>query len=327
MKLEKILINQSRLVALAGAFLAILLSGDASAGQKIARVWVNGVEDGVLLPGVPAVLEMAFYDTDPATGERVILSDFIPFHMKMMHLVAVRSDLTTFSHFHPYYDGMSGEFQIPLHFPVRNKDNQSAETAFMGGGRYELFMEVKSEAHGMLEFRHALEVSGNASERKEPPLRPDTDGRLVQYFSGEGEPAGPGAPLRVQMTTSQLPACGGVLVKFHFNVEEKLDAEKPYGSPEGLEKWMMMGGHSIVMSQSGRDEDERFFAHLHAEFPESGGAYELSQFNRGAMAAGVYKIWLQIKKQGRVMTFPFVFDFAALPASDCLEENTQREEP
>lgn len=298
-------------VIITGAMLSL---SSASAGELSARLLVNGVHHhhAHVEPAAPAVWEIEF--TDSESGERV--TDFQHMHMKPMHLVVIREDLSTFGHVHPTYDMSTGLFTIPVHLPVRNPDNQDSLRLLPEDGRYFVFAEVKSQTHGMRTFRFELNSGRSGAVR---PVESDPltrTGEVVKYFDESGKIAAEGAPYRLRFSIERNAGCGGELLKFVYLIQTR-ETDGTYADARNLEPWLMMGGHALIVSERGARAPEKTYLHLHSELPTEAANYVFSHFNRGKLGAGVYKMWAQFKHQGRVLTFPVVFRFDPAHPADC----------
>jgi hypothetical protein len=234
---------------------------------------------------------------DPGWIRTRRLDDFIEDHGHLMHLFVVPPALDRLLHLHPV-QASTGTFV--------------QELPALAAGRYELFADVV-HATGIPETTTAQietagiagsTLSGDDSEwpSEAPPLRPGAgQGRIVWEQQGQRMAAG-------RLTT------------FTFRVEDE------EGRPaRDLELYMGMPGHAVFIKR-----DRRVFAHIHpggsvsaatltmasAQTPEHGthnGALPPAvSFPYGFPEEGDYRIFVQVKRGGRVQTA--AFDVAVDPA-------------
>ncbi|MCB0416956.1 MAG: hypothetical protein KDD39_04855 [Bdellovibrionales bacterium] len=270
------------------------------------RLLINASSEAALKPGSPAVIELKYIDKNE-TGEEVVLKDIKTVMGKTMHFVVVKSDLSSFAHFHPFFDPMTGIFQAPIHLPTSHPDNQDATRAFPEAGEYLIYSEVKSISKGIL--IHALDqkTAGEPVFHEIHPDIPHADGTYVHYLNEKGEKAEVGSRYRTEVTISQTAGEGGDLFNFEFLLKEKTDTG--YAEVESLQPWLMMGGHAILLSRTGETAKDRVFAHEHSGRPEKGGRLHFSYFARGGMATDIYRMWMQFKHKGKVLTLPLTFAY------------------
>lgn len=101
------------------------------------------------------------------------------------------------------------------------------------------------------------------------------------------------------------------MVNLAFNLQ--VHRGRGYAPINDLEAWLGMPGHLVMIGKDGQLTD-KVFRHLHADH---GGHLEDAGNHAGPDVtfmlmdpeippAGVYKVWGQFKRQGRVLTVPFV---------------------
>ncbi|MCB0405555.1 MAG: hypothetical protein KDD51_12290 [Bdellovibrionales bacterium] len=270
------------------------------------RLLINASLESAIKPGAPAILELKYVDKDE-NGEELVIKDIKTVMGKTMHLVVVKADLSSFAHFHPFFDPTTGIFQAPIHLPTAHPDNQDSLRAFPEAGEYLIYTEVKSTSKGIL--LHALDqkTAGEATFRPLHPDTPQADGIYVHYLDEKGQKAEAGARYRTEISISQTPGEGGDLFTFEFLLKEKTNSG--YNEVESLQPWLMMGGHAILLSSHGETAKDRVFAHEHSGRPEKGGRLHFSYFARGGMAPDLYRMWMQFKHKGTVLTLPLTFAY------------------
>jgi hypothetical protein len=233
--------------------------------------------------------------SDPGWFQFRKLDDLVPDHGHLMHLYAIREpDMDAVFHLHPE-QVHTGAFEFPL--PP------------MPAGRYKLFADIVHEV-GIGETavgEMTVEGSGGAPMSGDNAGGPVTPGATVTPL-----PDG----TRMVWLRPKEPVRAGQVQRFVFRIE---DAN---GKPlSDLEPYMGMAGHAAFVSR-----DFSTFAHLHpvgsapmpalmmAATPESMAA--LHDMPRGAEvsfpyafpAPGRYRIFVQMKRAGRIATGAFDVD-------------------
>jgi hypothetical protein len=237
---------------------------------------------------------LKLYLTDPGWIASRRLDDFVPDHGHLMHLFVVSPGLDRLWHLHP------DEIATGL-FERRLPD--------MPSGDYELFADlvhatgVSETVTGRLRNMevHGAPLAGDDSaweEVRHPPSpQPGDGGRIVWVRDG--------TPLATKRLTM-----------FSFRVEDAL------GQPaRDLELYMGMPGHAIFVKR-----DRTVFAHVHPSGSAPMAAMEIAMpgnlahahhmataaatpstvtFPYGFPESGDYRIFVQVKRAGQVMTGAF----------------------
>jgi hypothetical protein len=311
--------------------LAIALAAGASAwwwlGRAVAptrplvTLLVNGQVDGTLVAGEPGQVSfrLSWKGMEPIT-------EFDLEHDKLMHLVIVRQDLSTYAHVHPVLDASTGVFTLKVNQPVTDPDNKDAPRAFPRPGRYFMFAEVKPRGHPFIVmYTFNVEATG-PGDAVNQPLEPDpmdAAGEIRKYLGTNGPAGAAGAPYRVKLRVSRGGADALRFVTLAFHIEHGAPqgpaSRIEYAKAKDLELWLSMPGHAILLSPDGP------FRHIHADMGEAGsgaGSGAGSTASRRVQAygpdldfhlraaeippPGLYKLWGQFKHRGNVLTFPFV---------------------
>lgn len=211
-------------------------------------------------PGAPALWTIGF--TDARTGP---VKDFQIVHEKPLHLIVVSRDLSRFAHVHPELDAATGRFKLRLNSGAGPDDRPSAEG--LKPGPYLMYAEAFSAALGSLGGRFAARVRG--------PYRPEP------LIADEPSPSGwiekTGAAVKVEPMPDML--------HLSFRLDDS----------QGLEPWLGMDGHGILIAEGGKD-----FYHLHAMTKDL-----TFMLHDEVPPPGLYKLWIQVKRRGEVLTFPF----------------------
>jgi hypothetical protein len=221
---------------------------------------------------------------DPGWIRTRRLDDFVPDHGHLMHLFIVSPALDRLWHLHPEQAGV-GTFVQPL--------------PGLAAGTYELFADVVHQSGISETVTARLETSelGGIALMDDDSQWPDggAAGRIVWEQRGE-------------------PIVVGQLKTFTFRVEDE------NGQPaRDLELYMGMPGHAVFIKR-----DRRVFAHVHpggsvpaaalaiasAQGDSAHGAHHealpaVVSFPYGFPDAGEYRIFVQVKRDGRIQTEAF----------------------
>jgi len=243
---------------------------------------------------------------EPKAGEPVQLTFFIRnskgelvknlqiVHEKKMHLLIVSEDLQEFYHIHPQQNS-DGKLEVSHVFPY--------------GGNYRIFADFTPEGASQVIDQKTLNVKG--PERKTEKLVPD------EKLEKEVE----NIKVILKIDSEELIANKELTLGF-----DVLDSKS--GKPvTNLEKYLGELAHFVVIS-----EDLRDFVHVHpmseddssmkrTDHDEHAGGDNGHSHHHGAgnkktkamvyahlrfPRAGIYKLWAEFKREGKVIIFPFV---------------------
>lgn len=237
-------------------------------------------ESGEIKAGEQTVL---VFTVKNATGETV--RDLQVVHEKPMHLLVVSSDLAEFAHLHPEPQA-DGTYRVAYTFP--------------NGGGYKLYADFTPPGAKQVVDRYDVAVSG--PERRRAPLAEDSS--QTKTVESLAVTMFPDKPLRA-----------GQELMLNFAV-----ADAQSGKPvTDLQKYLGALAHFVIIS-----EDTTDFLHAHPmeanemKYGESamkgmdhgGGAGGMRMPAVSAHTTfprpGLYKVWAQFQRQGKVVTVPFV---------------------
>lgn len=221
-----------------------------------------------------------------AKGE--IVKDLPNVHEKPMHLLVVSEDLGEFYHIHP-------EPQADGSYRVENK--------FPNGGNYRLYADFTPEGSAQIVEKLSVKVEGTTREKI--ALAPDA--KLEKTVDG----------LRVALNPEAEITAGKELM-LDFNVADA-KTNKP---AKDLEKYLGEYAHFVIIS-----EDLQQFVHAHpmskdshSEQHDEGKPHKHDDKSKTDVnaaspsivsahtsfpSAGIYKVWAQFQRGGRVITVPF----------------------
>ena len=222
-------------------------------------------------------VELAFTIKD---GKDQIIKDLKITHEQPLHLIAISQDLTEFFHLHPK-PVSDGTYRVRHTFP--------------SGGRYTLFLDMT-----LPDGKQNVQIIGLAAVGKERPKTDlKADAKLIQSVDG----------LKVEMVPDAELAAGKSAT-LNFKVADAA-TNKPVMD---LEKYLGEDAHFVIVSQ-----DLKEFVHAHpmsGDDPNSG--HEHGARSNSAISAhvtfpkgGLYKIWAQFQRAGKVITVPFVVSVKA----------------
>lgn len=223
---------------------------------------------------------------------------FVPDHGKPMHLFLVRDGMDAMAHVHPALTG---------------PDAFDAVLPPLPAGRYRLFADVVRD-DGLAETLTAVVALRGAQDHAGRAGDPDDSWHA-------GTPAGAVAALAdggtLTWENASSPLHAGALTELRFTVAG------PGGAAVALEPYMGMLGHAAVLR-----DDATVFVHLHPTGTVPMAAQEAFARRVGDTAApdhsmhaataasslsfpyafpkaGRYRVWVQVKREGRVLTGAF----------------------
>jgi hypothetical protein len=215
------------------------------------------------------------------------LDDFVPDHGHLMHLFVLSPTLDRLWHLHPD-EITTGAFEVRL--------------PNMPRGEYELFGDLVHRTGVSETVTARLETS----DLRGPALTGDDSGWSASADS-------PGDDGRIVWVRDEQPLKARALTMFTFRVDDS--AGRPAND---LELYMGMPGHAVFVRRN-----RRVFAHVHPSGSAPMAAIDLAMparqphdhaegllpatvsFPYGFPEPGDYRIFVQIKRGGRVMTSAF----------------------
>jgi hypothetical protein len=233
--------------------------------------------------------------------DRLRLDDLVPDHGHLMHLFLVRMpDMQSFWHLHPE-QMQAGEF--------------SGFLPAMPAGQYRIYADIVHHT-GFPETQVGeLNLNANSDPAISKPLSGDDSGEASLTASDRIAILADGYRMVWERDASPLKARQPIW--FRFRLEDK------DGNPaSGLENYMGMAGHAVFISSDGA-----VFSHVHPAGSVSMAALVIAQgsttgqsmagmdhgapsaevsFLYGFPRAGDYRIFVQVKRAGRVETGSFL---------------------
>jgi hypothetical protein len=239
------------------------------------------------------------------TGEPNALSRYnalLPDHGKLMHLFLVRESLDAFAHLHPI-----ARTPQALAF--------AADLPPLPAGRYRVYGDIVHESG----YAQTLVASVDLDDRGGPsgaPTDPDDS-----FFTGRAIPSAATAAFELEDRSRLVWARGEQAPREGAETMLDFSVRDASGAPATVEPYMGMAAHAIVASRDGS-----VFAHLHpsgsvamAALQKLAGDGGRTDSHAGHVMpiasevaipyafpkAGDYRIWVQVKRDGRVMTAAF----------------------
>jgi plastocyanin len=237
--------------------------------------------------GVPATLAFTVKDRQGAT-----VKDLQIVHEKPMHLLVVSKDLAEFYHIHPE-QSEDGSYRVSHNFP--------------NGGEYRLYADFTPK--DAVQVVEQIDVKVMGKERAKVALTPDTkfektvDGLKIVMKPSSEIKAGQELMLDFQAFDGKTnkPATDlqnylGELAHFVLISEDSKDFVHAHPMSKGEHK------------ESGKMDEHNADGHKHSTMegvttkPSASEVSAHTAFPR----SGLYKIWTQFQRGGKVITVPFV---------------------
>ncbi len=206
------------------------------------------------------------------------VSEFDEVHTKLLHLIVVSEDLTTFLHLHPDYQG-DGVFIL---------ENATLPEA----ANYILFADFTPTGDEQQVVR--LELSTADAEASSP-----------QLVAGRREDRVDALRFRLD-ALDEVNANEATTLSFHIT-------DAVTGEPiDTLDEYLGAAGHLVIIDEAGE-----IYLHTHPAGHDMAGmsGMEMSygpdiEFMTEFPATGRYAMWLQVQYEGEIFTAPFVIDVA-----------------
>ena len=232
-------------------------------------------------------VRLNFVVTHPETGARV--RDFVLNHEKLFHLFIVSADMNEYQHIHPELDP-DGSFTV--------------ETLLPRAGLYKLHSDFFPSG-GTLQVLHGeLATSGYRAPRRggvRAALTADTS--FVKTIDG----------MKISLGWGGAELVPGAFVRLKYQLTDARTGEPV----RDLEPYLGAWGHTLIL-----DADQSDYLHSHPieTLPEGVERARLRggpEVEFGAMfpEAGLYRIWTQFQRGGRVSTVSFTVEVKPAAAS------------
>lgn len=272
-------------------------SANAAASDSAFKVDFK-TEPGQIQAGAPATLVFTVKDSKNA-----VVKDLQVVHEKPMHLLIVSKDLSEFYHVHPE-PSADGSYRVQHTFP--------------NGGDYKFYADFTPPNAKQVVERVDVKVSG--TERAKVALVADT--KLEKSVDGVKVTMKPSAKIEAgqELTldfavfdaktgkpTTDLQNYLGELAHFVIISEDLVD----FVHAHPMAKGETMDG--MKMDGDTKEKDHNADGHSHGADSKKANqpsAYEVSA-HTAFPRPGLYKLWAQFQRGGKVISVPFVVDVPA----------------
>lgn len=246
-------------------------------------------EPAAVNAGTPAVLSFTVKDKQNAT-----IKDLQIVHEKPMHLLIVSKDLAEFYHIHPEQSA-DGSYKVTHSFP--------------NGGEYKLYADFTPHESKQIVEQIDLRVAG--AERAKVALERDakfekTVDSLRVVMKPDGDlRSGQALMLNFKMFDAKTGKPATDLQNYlgelaHFVIISEDMKDFVHAHPMSADEHATGGGHH---------DDSGSKPHSHAAKTAARSASEVAA-HVAFPRAGLYKIWAQFQRGGRVIDVPFVVQVA-----------------
>lgn len=259
----------------------------------------NGKKSAMIKKAVPTNIEIYFKDKHTQEIEK----DFKIMHGKIMHMVIYKKDLSVFKHVHPYFDPITGRFQVTINMPHSDPDNFDLTNTIIEPGMYMVMADVDIKGKGMRMGHAHLHVMGNTESKQLIPDPIDSNGIVRKIFKEK---------FKTKLSWSITQGCKARLIDFDLTLTDLNDKAVK------VMPWLETGGHSVVISKSMKNPQSKklSFGHMHAQEPKDNKNFIFSFYDQSVLAEGLNKIWFQIKVKEEVLTIPFIFNLKRMSDND-----------
>lgn len=300
------------------------------------KLFVDGQERATVAADAALLWKFNFFDSN---GDKA--TEFKTGHGKKMHLLVIKDDLSEFVHVHPTLVGKTGDFIMVANQESADPDNYFAKKMTPSAGRYHVIGEIFPDRGQLTPVPEAyfFEIEATAKETVEPKLivsdKQTPQGTVVKYFKVEGKaenwwqrnnpklvPGAYGDQYEVTFRENTVQGCGGNMVEFHIGIRVYDKSNEEYAPIKGLQNWLQMTGHAVLLSTAEPNASDKLFAHLHAMAHGTHQHLVFSYFDRKQLNGRQFKLWAQAKHDDFILTFPFVFDYTANYTESCLPGET-----
>ncbi len=264
------------------------------------KLLINGAAPSSITPGEIAQIDISFFD--PRNNETY--KEFKIIEGNALHVVILKTDLSTIKHIFPKYDQTTGKFTAQL----------SANT-IEHSGIYKLMFNVEIKGLGKRGTHFDLTALGtdNFTPLELDPI--DSDFSITKYFNSNLNSQSP--EYKAKMTISTLTGCNDVFVETNLELF-KLDESGTYLPLTNIQAWPLNKVHAVWVSEGIINFGEANFAHMLGNLPApTENKLHFKFFDNEKMNPGKQKIWFQFKHDGKLLNFPFIFEYYPPNFSEC----------
>jgi hypothetical protein len=244
------------------------------------------VDSSPRAPKAGETVRLNFIVSHPETGARV--RDYVLNHERLFHLFIVSADMNEYQHIHPQLEP-DGSFKV--------------ETTLPRAGLYKLHSDF-FPVGGTLQVLHR-ELATAGYRTKPTPVRAAlvADSSFTKIVDG----------MKISLDWGGGELRPGAFIRLKYSL-----ADAQTGAPvRDLEPYLGAWGHTLILNA---DQSDYLHSHPTETLPEGVGRETLRggpKVEFGAMfpEAGLYRIWTQFQRGGRVATVSFTIQVRPLAAS------------
>lgn len=234
-----------------------------------------------LKPKAGETVRLNFIISHPQTGARV--RNYVVNHEKLFHLFIVSEDMNEYQHIHPQLEP-DGSFKV--------------ETALPRAGRYKLHSDFFPAGGTMQVLHRDLATVGYRA----PARAPAVAAKLVADTSFTKTVDG----MKISLDWGDAELVPGAFVRLRYRLADAQTGE----SIKDLEPYLGAWGHTLILNP---DQSDYLHSHPTETLPEGGDPKSLRggpevEFGSMFPEAGLYRIWTQFQRGGRVATVSFTIN-------------------
>ncbi len=230
-----------------------------------ASYWLDVAAEPGAVP-VGKAVRLRITVRDRDTNEAI--TRFDEMHERLLHLFVVSSDLRYFDHVHPA-PTVEGSFEIPLTFPR--------------AGAYRLVTDLLPTGGTPQTLQHTLLTAGRATAVR--AMEPPPDAETLESTAGD---------VRARLVT------GGARAGDDAHLVIELTDQKSSGPVTDVEPYLGAWGHMFLASRDLAD-----VVHSHPLIDETTAGGPRITFQTLFARDGWYRVWTQVQRRGRLLTFEF----------------------
>jgi hypothetical protein len=237
-------------------------------------------------PKAGETVRLNFVVSHPETGARV--RNYVLNHEKLFHLFIVSADMKEYQHIHPQLEA-DGSFKV--------------ETVLPRAGLYKLHSDFFPTGGTLQVLHRELATAGYQAGRTPARAVLDADTSFTKTIDG----------MKISLDWGGGELVPGAFVRLKYRL-----ADAQTGEPvRNLEPYLGAWGHTLILNA---DQSDYLHSHPTETLPEGVERATLHggpEVEFGAMfpEAGLYRIWTQFQRGGRVATVSFTIQVRPVAAS------------
>jgi hypothetical protein len=238
------------------------------------------------IPKAGERLRLNFVVFHPETGARV--RDYVLNHERLFHLFIVSADMDEYQHIHPQLEA-DGSFKV--------------ETTLPRAGLYKLHSDFFPVGGTLQVLHRELATAGYRASRKPARAALVADTSFTKTVEG----------MKINLDWGGGEIVPGAFVRLKYALTDAQTGEPV----RDLEPYLGAWGHTLILNA---DQSDYLHSHPTETLPEGVERANLRggpEVEFGAMfpEAGLYRIWTQFQRGGRVATVSFTIQVRPVTAS------------